>query len=317
MIHAVALGELLIDFIPAADSTPEQPVLKAMAGGAPGNFLAAAQAYGLKTALISKVGEDAFGEQLINTFKALGVETRGIIRDADAFTTMAFVTLDARGERSFSFARKPGADTRLKAEECDLDLIDEAKLFHFGTLSLTHQPARSATMAAVARAKAKGKLISFDPNLRPPLWKSLEDAKWAMLWGLEQADLVKISDEEVEFLFGCGAQEGASRILEQYGARLVLVTMGGKGCWYASAGIEGQVSAPNVSPVDTTGAGDIFFGSVVSRLLMQEKTLDELSEQELRAMVSFGCAAASLSTERHGGIASIPGEADVLSAMMN
>lgn len=231
MTDVTALGELLIDFIPAADSTPEQPVLKAMAGGAPGNFAAAVQAFGQNAALISKVGRDAFGDQLVNTFEALGVETRGIVRDEGVFTTMAFITLDAHGERSFSFARKPGADTCLKPEECAFDLVDEAKLFHFGTLSLTHQPARSATMAAVAHAKARGKLVSFDPNLRPPLWNNMEDAKRAMLWGLEQADLVKISDNEVEFLFGCGAQEGAAHVLTQYGARLVLVTMGGEGCW--------------------------------------------------------------------------------------
>lgn len=239
------------------------------------------------------------------------------MRDEGVFTTMAFITLDAHGERSFSFARKPGADTCLKPEECAFDLVDEAKLFHFGTLSLTHQPARSATMAAVAHAKARGKLVSFDPNLRPPLWNNMEDAKRAMLWGMEQADLVKISDNEVEFLFGCGAQEGAAHILTQYGARLVLVTMGGKGCWFASANAAGQVFAPKVSPVDTTGAGDIFFGAVVSRLLRLDKAVEELTERELRAIVSFGCAAASLSTEKHGGIASIPAESDVLSAMMN
>jgi len=312
MIDVVALGELLIDFIPVVGSTPKQPVLKAMAGGAPGNFAAATQVYGLQSALISKVGQDAFGDLLLDEFSGLGVDIRGIVRDDGVFTTLAFVTLSEDGDRSFSFARKPGADTCLLPEECDLTLIDEAKLFHFGTLSLTHEPARSATRAAIAYAKEKGKLISFDPNLRPPLWNRAEDAKEQMLWGMGQADIVKISDDEVEFLFGCGEQEGAKLLLGQYGVKLVLVTLNAKGCFFATECVEGYVPAPAVQPVDTTGAGDIFFGAAVSRLLKAGKPIDELSEAELRQAAAFGCAAASLSTLKNGGIDSIVPEDKVL-----
>ena len=311
MMDVVSFGELLIDFIPSGGNADE-PVMTAMVGGAPGNFAAAAQTYGLQTALISKVGKDAFGDLLIRRFAQLGVETRGIVQDDTVFTTLAFVTLSGKGDRSFSFARKPGADTCLRGEECDLSLVDEAKLFHFGTLSLTHEPARSATREAVAHAKAAGKLISFDPNLRMPLWDSPDAAKEQMLWGLGQADIVKISDEEVEFLFGCGEQEGAQRILERYGAKLVFVTLNAKGCYFAAEQATGYDGAPAVTPVDTTGAGDIFFGAAVSRLLRQPKSIHELPEEELRRIAAFGCAAASLSTQKHGGISSIPSEQDVL-----
>lgn len=314
MIDVVSFGELLIDFIPSGGSSDE-PQMTAMVGGAPGNFAAAAQAYGLQTALISKVGKDAFGDLLIRRFDQLGVETRGIVQDAAVFTTLAFVTLSEGGERTFSFARKPGADTCLRAEECDFSLLDEAQLFHFGTLSLTHEPSRTATRFAVERAKQGGKLISFDPNLRMPLWDSQDAAREQMLWGLEQADIVKISDDEVEFLFGCGEQEGAERILEQYGAKLVFVTLNARGCYFAAKQAAGYAAAPAVKPVDTTGAGDIFFGAAVSRLLRQSKPIEELTEEELRQVAAFGCGAASLSTQKHGGIASIPAEEEVLAVL--
>lgn len=315
MIEVAALGELLIDFIPTGESTADEPVLKAMVGGAPGNFAAAAQTYGVHSALIGKVGADAFGNLLVSRFSRLGVETRGLIQDGGVFTTLAFVTLSDCGDRSFSFARKPGADTQLTAEECDVGLIDEARLFHFGTLSLTQEPVRSATVQMLAHARAKGKLISFDPNLRLSLWSSPEAAKEQMLWGLGQADLVKISEDEVEFLFSCGEQEGAARILRQYGARLVLVTLGARGCYFATERFEGFTAAPSVHPIDTTGAGDIFFGAAVSRLLRINKEVDKWEKDEVRSAAAFGCAAASLSTQRHGGIASIPSESEVMALL--
>ena len=197
MKDVVALGELLIDFAPVSTDDAGYPTLKAQPGGAPGNFLAALQQYGCSTALIGKVGDDAFGRLLIGTLDSLGIGTRGIIADACAFTTMAFVTLDGTGNRSFSFARKPGADTCLRTDEINRSLIEECRVFHFGTLSLTDEPARSATQAAVAFAKEQGKLVSFDPNLRKPLWPSEDAAKEQIEWGLHQADIVKISDEEI------------------------------------------------------------------------------------------------------------------------
>ena len=312
MLDVTAFGELLIDFVPAPGSTPDEPLLKAMVGGAPGNFAAAAQAYGAHSAVIGKVGQDAFGDLILRRLGELGMETRGVVRDGSAFTTLAFVTLSAAGERTFSFAREHGADTRLAAEECDYSLIDEARLFHFGTLSLTHEPIRSATEAALKRARVQGKLVSCDPNLRLPLWHSPEEAKARMLWALEQADIVKISDDEVQFLFGCGPEEGAERILRDCGPQLVFVTQGAQGCCFASGAARGRTANPAVRPVDTTGAGDIFFGAAVSRLLRLGKPLEALTEGDLRGVTAFACAAAALSTQRYGGIASIPPEAEVL-----
>ena len=196
MKDVVALGELLIDFAPVSIDEWGYPTLKAQPGGAPGNFLAALQEYGCSTALLGKVGDDAFGKLLVRTLQERGIETSGIVADPDVFTTMAFVALDAEGNRSFSFARKPGADTCLRAEELDLELVDGCKVFHFGTLSLTNDPARTATVTAVKYAKKQGKLISFDPNLRKPLWPSDAAAKEQIEWGLRKADIVKISDEE-------------------------------------------------------------------------------------------------------------------------
>ena len=232
MFDVVALGELLIDFAAKSTDADGYPTLAANPGGAPGNFLAALNAYGKKTAFLGKVGNDTFGHLLLKTLKGAGIETRGIVVDDSVFTTLAFVTFDASGDRSFSFARKPGADTGLTFEEVDLSLIDDAKVFHFGTLSLTDEPARTATYKAVAYAKAQGKLITYDPNLRKPLWKDLEDAKKQLLWGLSQADVVKISDEEVEFLFGLGVREGAEYICRHYGVKLVFVTCGPEGCFF-------------------------------------------------------------------------------------
>ena len=221
MFDVVALGELLIDFAPQSVSDTGYPVLAANPGGAPGNFLAALSKYGCKTAMIGKVGDDAFGKLLIGTLKEAGIETRGIHADPDVFTTLAFVSLDASGNRDFSFARKPGADTCLTPGEVDESLLAGAKVFHFGTLSLTDDPAASATRHAIELAKKNGLLVSLDPNLRKPLWKREEDAKAAIEWSLRQTDIVKISDEEIAWLWGLSPAEGARKLLEEYGVSLV------------------------------------------------------------------------------------------------
>jgi fructokinase len=185
-------------------------------------------------------------------------------------------------------------------------------VFHFGTLSLTDEPARTATYKAVAYAREKGKLITYDPNLRKPLWKNLDDAKEQLIWGLGQADVVKISDEEVEFLFGLSVEDGAAYILENFGVKLVFVTCGADGCFFKNAVAQGHVpSLADVHVVDTTGAGDIFGGSAVYQLLQHEKAPDALCEEELREVVRFACTAAGLSTEKSGGISSIPTAQDV------
>ena len=312
MKDVVAIGELLIDFAPVSTDDAGYPTLKAQPGGAPGNFLAALQKYGCTTALMSKVGEDAFGNLLVNTLDTLGISTKGIVKDPSVFTTLAFVTLDATGNREFSFARKPGADTRLRVEELDTALLDSCKVLHFGTLSLTGEPARSATKAAVAYAKEHGKLISFDPNLRKPLWPNDEAAKEQIEWSLHQADIVKISDEEIEFLWGISPEEGTQKLLREYGVRLVYATLGPKGCHFANAQGYGKVASPTgIHVVDTTGAGDIFGGSAMSQFLRLNKEPEELTVEEMRAVTRFACCAASLSTQTHGGIVSVVPEADV------
>ena len=312
----VALGELLIDFAPHSVNEAGYPVLSANPGGAPGNFLAALTKYGCRTAMIGKVGDDAFGKALVKTLEDAGIDARGIRIDPNVFTTLAFVSLDASGNRDFSFARKPGADTCLTPEEVDEELIADAKVFHFGTLSLTDEPAAGATRHAIELAKHHGALISLDPNLRKPLWKREEDAREAIEWSLHQADIVKISDEEIDWLWGFSPEEGAEKLLREYGVSLVYATLGPKGCYAANGTNRVTVQSPSgIHVVDTTGAGDIFGGSAMSQFIRCKKMPADLTETELRRIVSFACTAASLSTQTHGGIASVPEYSDVTRKM--
>ena len=315
MYDVIALGELLIDFASQSVDAAGYPTMAANPGGAPGNFLAALNAYGKKTAFLGKVGDDTFGHLLVGTMHQAGIETKGILVDPTVFTTLAFVTFDETGDRSFSFARKPGADTQLGWEEVDKTMIDDAKVFHFGTLSLTGEPARTTTQKAVAYARDKGKLITCDPNLRKPLWATMEEAKEQILWSLQQADVVKISDDEVDFLWGCTPEEGADKLLNEYGVSLAMVTLGPKGCYLKTANAVCTAPGPKVSPIDTTGAGDIFGGSAVSRLLDLGKDIADLTEEDLAFIGRFATTAASLSTEFIGGIPSIQDKEVVLERM--
>ena len=294
----IALGELLIDFAPYSTNEAGYPILSANPGGAPGNFLAALARYGCKTAMIGKVGDDSFGRALIGTLREKGVDTRGIAADPDVW--------------DFSFARKPGADTCLTPEEVDETLIADAKIFHFGTLSLTDEPAAEATRYAIELAKKHGALISLDPNLRKPLWKREEDAREAIEWSLRQADIIKISDEEIDWLWGISPEEGAEKLLREYRASLVYATLGPKGCYATNGANRVTVQSPaGIHVVDTTGAGDIFGGSAMSQFIRCGKKPADLTETELRRIVGFACTAASLSTQTHGGITSVPEYADV------
>lgn len=311
-MDVVALGELLIDFT-ALEADPQgYPTMTAHPGGAPANFLAAVAKLGGSAGFLGKVGEDAFGKLLKNSLKEAGIDLRGLVMDPTVFTTLAFVTLDAEGDRDFSFARKPGADTLLTFEELDLSLIDEAKAFHFGTLSLTRDPARTATQKAVAYAKEQGKLISFDPNLRLPLWSSPAAAREQMLWGLGQAEVVKLSREEGEFLFGCGPEDCAGQILKNYGCKLVFVTCGKEGCWFDNGIARGMEPAlSGIEALDTTGAGDIFGGSALWKLLQAGIAPEKLEEPALRSLVRFANTAAGLSTTRPGGLCSVPSPEEI------
>ena len=314
MYDVVALGELLIDFTTQSIDSDGYPTMAAHPGGAPANFLAAIAKFGGKVGMLGKVGTDTFGKLLTNTLRGAWIETKGLEAADDVFTTLAFVTLDENGDREFAFARKPGADTQLTFDELDLSLIDETRVFHFGTLSLTGEPARTTTYRAVEYAKAHGKLVTYDPNLRKPLWNDLNEAKEQMLWGLRQADVVKISDEEVQFLWGCSPEQGAERVLA-LGAKLVMVTLGPKGCFLKNAQAEYHCGCPQVRTVDTTGAGDIFGGSAVSRFLELGKTPEQLTQEDLAYMARYASAAASLSTEKSGAIPSIPAKEAVLQKM--
>lgn len=312
MYDVVALGELLIDFASVSSDADGYPTMAAHPGGATANFLAAVSRYGGRTALIGKVGDDAFGRLLLNTLGSVGIGTEGMRMTDDCFTTLAFVTFDDSGDRSFSFARKPGADTQLRKDEIDLGMIDSTRAFHFGTLSLTDDPARTATRTAVEYAKEAGKLITFDPNLRKPLWRSMEDAKEQMLWGIGMADVVKISDDETEFLFGLSPEAGAEHILEHFNVKLVFVTCGAEGCVYASRKARGRVPAlKGLKVIDTCGAGDIFGGTAVWKILQSGKAPGDLDGCELAEITAYACTAASLSTERSGGISSIPDPGEV------
>ncbi len=316
MYDVAALGELLIDFTCLSTDADGYPTMAAHPGGAPANYLAALTKFGAKTAMIGKVGSDAFGRLLIKTLKGAGIDTRGMLVSDDVFTTLAFVTLDDSGDREFSFARKPGADTQLRFDEIDLSVIDASKVLHFGTLSMTNEPARDATYKAVEYAAGHGKLISFDPNLRKPLWDDLDEAKRQMLWGLRHADIVKISDEETEFLFGIAPEEAAKHIIDSFGVRLVYVTCGAEGCFYRTKTASGFVKAlSGIAVKDTTGAGDIFGGSAMYGLLRAGGVPEKLTAEELENIVSFACASAGLSTTKAGGISSVAELIEVEAAM--
>lgn len=304
-IRAVALGELLVDMVGESTDAAGYPALKANPGGAPANFLAALAAYGVSAGFIGRVGDDAFGKMLRHTLEGSGIDCSALQVDSAAFTTLAFVTLDKSGDRSFSFARKPGADTRLELDDTARELIKNAELFHFGSLSLTDEPARSATIQAAELARESGCIISCDPNLRLPLWGSTESAKKWMTWAVEQADIVKISDEEAEFLYGLSPENCADKLLRE-GKKTVFVTLGKDGCYYTAGNERGYAKGPAVRPVDTTGAGDIFGGAAMSMLLKGESA---------RAAAEFACCAASLSTEKKGGISSVVPYEEVISRM--
>ena len=308
-----ALGELLIDFTMLSADQNGYPTMAAHPGGAPANFLAALSKFGIETAFLGKVGDDTFGKLLKETLNKAEINTKGVITDEKVFTTLAFVTLSPDGDREFSFARKPGADTMLEASEIDFSIIEKSDVFHFGTLSMTDEPALSATKKAVAYAKEQGKLISFDPNLREPLWKNLNDAKEAMLWGLEQADVVKISDNEVDFLFSLSPEKGAEKIFADFGCKLIFVTCGKDGCVFKNRHAFGSVPGiTGIGTVDTTGAGDIFGGSAMFKILSSGKAPEDLTETDLREICTFACVSAGLSTTKFGGIESVPSLEEIL-----
>ena len=293
-----ALGELLIDFTENGNSEQGNPLMEANPGGAPCNMLAMIQKLGGTTAFIGKVGKDMFGRQLKTAVEAVGIDTRNLMEDEEVHTTLAFVHTFPDGDRDFSFYRNPGADMMLTKEEIQEDLIRNSKVFHFGTLSSTHEGVREATRYAIDVAKEAGCLISFDPNLRPPLWNTLEDARKEIEYGLSKADILKISDNEVEFLCGTSDyDEGAKMLIEKYNIPFVCVTLGKDGSRAYYKGMRVEVPGfVQKNTIETTGAGDTFCGCMLHYII--QHGLEDLTEENLRELLTFANAAASVITTR-------------------
>lgn len=306
-----ALGELLIDFTENGNSEQGNPLMEANPGGAPCNMLAMIQKLGGTTAFIGKVGKDMFGRQLKTAVEAVGIDTRNLMEDEEVHTTLAFVHTFPDGDRDFSFYRNPGADMMLTKEEIQEDLIRNSKAFHFGTLSSTHEGVREATRYAIDVAKEAGCLISFDPNLRPPLWNTLEDARKEIEYGLSKADILKISDNEVEFLCGTSDyDEGAKMLIEKYNIPFVCVTLGKDGSRAYYKGMRVEVSGfVQENTIETTGAGDTFCGCMLNYIL--QHGLEDLTEENLKELLTFANAAASLITTRKGALAVMPSKEEI------
>lgn len=306
-----ALGELLIDFTENGTSGQGNPVYEANPGGAPCNVLAMLNKLGRKTAFIGKVGQDIFGNRLKKVLDDVGIDTAGLILDRDVRTTLAFVETLPGGDRDFSFYRNPGADMMLREEELQEELIRNAEIFHFGTLSMTHEEVRRATKKAVAIAKESGALISFDPNLRPPLWESLDAAKEQAAYGFSQCDILKISDNEIRWFTGEeDFDAGIRKLQQQYPIPLIMLSMGrdGSRAYYGELRVEAAPFLQDAT-IETTGAGDTFGACCLHYVL--KYGLDNLDEKKLAEMLTFANAAASIITTRRGALRVMPGAEEV------
>lgn len=307
----VALGELLIDFTENGLSGQGNPLLEANPGGAPCNVLAMLNRLGKKTAFIGKVGNDQFGKMLKEVVEESGTDVSGLAMDEQVHTTLAFVHTFPDGDREFSFYRNPGADMMLTKEEVDPELIKKARIFHFGTLSSTHAGVREATRYAIDVAKENGLLVSFDPNLREPLWESLDQAKEEILYGMSKCDILKISDNEMEFMTGTSDYtKGVEMLREQFDIPLICVTLGKEGsrAYYRDMIVE---AAPFVreDTIETTGAGDTFEACTLNYIL--EHGLEDLTEENLKEMLTFANAGASIITTRKGALKVMPKKEEI------
>ena len=302
----VALGELLIDFTENGTSGQGNPVYEANPGGAPCNVLSMLNRLGHQTAFLGKVGNDIFGRQLRSTVESAGINVEGLLTDEDVRTTLAFVETKPDGDRDISFYRNPGADMMLREEEVRDDIIAAGKIFHFGTLSMTNEPVRSATKHAIAVAKENGALISFDPNIREPLWKDMEEAKEQTAYGLSVCDILKISDNEIQWFSGKEDYTEGIRMLQQtYQIPLILLSMGrdGSRAYYKNMIVEVPAFLQK-NTIETTGAGDTFGACCLHYIL--QYGLMELTEQQLKDMLTFANAAASIITTRKGALRVMP-----------
>ena len=302
----VAMGELLIDFTENGISSQGNPLLEANPGGAPCNVLAMLAKLGKSVAFIGKVGNDQFGSQLKDTLRAVGIDMRGLVTDPVVHTTLAFVHTLPDGDRDFSFYRDPGADMMLTAQELAPGLVEQAKIFHFGTLSMTHDAVRAATLCALDRARQAGVKVSFDPNLRPPLWSSMELAKECMELGMSRCDYLKIADNEVRFFTGAeDYEEGVRLIRKQYpNISVLFLTMGANGSRAYCRDLRAEQPGFMVNTVDTCGAGDTFCGCALGYLLDHDPA--KLTQDQLNELLRFANAAAALVTTKKGAIHSMP-----------
>jgi fructokinase len=303
----VAIGELLIDFTPMGISVEGKPMYEQNPGGAPANVVALLAKWGRKTSFTGKVGSDFFGSFLKETLAGHGIDCSGLTSTNQANTTLTFVQIDDHGDRAFSFYRNPGADMLLTKEDIKEKQIAASKILHFGSVSLTGGPATEATWHAVKIAKEHGKLISFDPNLREHLWSSLAMAREQILTGLSFSDIVKMSEEELEFVTGNQQiEEAAKELTSKYPIQLLFITLGAKGCFYCYKEYSGYISGYAVDAFDTTAAGDAFFGAILHQLLERKLDLEELNSKSLEDIVQFANAVGALTTTKKGAITSLP-----------
>ncbi|KAF8402294.1 hypothetical protein HHK36_013246 [Tetracentron sinense] len=309
----VSFGEMLIDFVPTVSgvSLAEAPGFLKAPGGAPANVAIAVRRLGGRSAFVGKLGDDEFGHMLANILKDNGVIGDGILFDQGARTALAFVTLRSDGEREFMFYRNPSADMLLQPHELNLELIRKAKIFHYGSISLITEPCRSAHLRAMEVAKDAGVLLSYDPNLRLPLWPSPEEAQKQIMSIWDQAEVIKVSDVELEFLTGRDKvdDEGAMSLWHP-GLKLLLVTLGEKGCRYYTKHFHGEVEAFTVKTVDTTGAGDAFIGSLLCKIVDNHSVFED--EVRLREVLKFANACGAITTTKKGAIPALPNESEVL-----
>lgn len=304
MYDIVGLGELLIDFTPI--KIKGETFFKENPGGAPCNYLTIAQNLGSKTAFIGKVGNDGFGKMLKSTLEKNGVDTVGLIMSNVYNTTLAFVHLYDDGDRAFSFYRKNCADVMLNYDDINFDLLDNTKVFHFGSLSFTDDPIKSTLIKVLDYCQNKNIIISYDPNYRPTLWDSEENAVESIKIGLSYADILKLSEEEAELLTGEKDPLNACKKLNEYDIKVILVTLGDKGSFYYHKNCYGYVNGRKTKVIDTTGAGDTFFGSAVHQIIEKGIPIEDLKKSDFEEILHFSNIAASLCIENYGGIPAIP-----------
>ncbi len=311
MAELLSMGELLIDFTPTGQTEDGRLLFARNPGGAPANVAVQAARAGVTSGFLGRVGKDMFGDFLTATLKDCGVDTAGLSQDPDYATSLAFVQLNDRGDRDFSFYRDPGADTRLSYDTVDLSLVDNCSLLCFGSLLLTAEPSRSTVTRLVDYARSQGKITAYDPNWRPPLWKDKEEGVAQMRSLLGKADIMKVSDDELSLITErTGMEEGAKALFSQ-GVSLVVVTLGPKGCAVFTPGFSLKKNTYDTVVKDTTGSGDSFFGALLSRIIQSGKRPAELTEEELSEFVDFANAAGAVCASQMGGIPAMPDTAAI------